>query len=188
MKICCAKWLNVGLLTIVTVAGAAGAGFFAGRLSGHGVNGNNTLPLHSIDATGSATGEEFSMATGPISEDAEGVFVLDHATGLLQCNVLYPRTGQFGAAFHTNIKESLPGGGKNSKYLMVTGAAKFSGGSNRSAGNCAVYVLDQSSGAYACYGVPFNSSMVNARAPQIGMLLPLAVGQARQAPDRDALR
>lgn len=186
MKICCAKSLKVGFLTVLTVAGAAGAGFFAGRIGVDEAAGNG--PLLSIDASGSAIGEEFSMATGPVSDDAEGVFVLDHATGLLQCNVLYPRTGQFGAAFHTNVKESLPGGGKNSKYLMVTGAVKSSGGSNRSGGNCAVYVLDQSSGAYACYGVPFNSSMVNARAPQIGMLLPLAVGQARQAPDRDALR
>ncbi|WP_164103999.1 hypothetical protein [Candidatus Laterigemmans baculatus] len=186
MKICCAKSLHVGFLTVLTVAGAAGAGFWAGRLGDRATA--ESAPLLSIDATGSAIGEEFSLATGPVSDDAEGVFVLDHATGLLQCNVLYPRTSQFGAAFQVNVKESLPGGGKNSKYLMVTGAARFGASSNRGGGNCVVYVLDQSSGAYACYGVPFNPSAVNSRTPQMGMLVPLAVGQARQALDRDALR
>lgn len=183
MKICCVNLSTFGLLALAAVA-ATGIGFAAGQWYSSGTD----LPALSIDATGSAIGEEFSMATGPVSDDAEGVFVLDHATGLLQCNVLYPRTGQFGAAFQANVKEALAGGGKNTKYLMVTGGAQFPGGSNRAAANCVVYVLDQSNGAYACYGIPFNPSMVNARAPQMGMLRPLAVGQARQALDRDALR
>lgn len=183
MKICCVNPSTLGLLALAAV-GAAAVGFAAGHWSSRDLDRG----VLSIDATASAIGEEFSMATGPVSEDAEGVFVLDHATGLLQCNVLYPRTNQFGAAFQTNVKEALAGGGKNAKYLMVTGGAQFSGGSNRAAANCVVYVLDQSSGAYACYGIPFNPSMVNARAPQIGMLRPLAIGQARQALDREALR
>ena len=180
MNSCCVHARTVGLLALAAV-GAVAVGMAAGRWSaaGAGAVADAPLPVLSIDATGSATGDEFSMATGPVSDEAEGVFVLDHATGLLQCNVLYPRTGQFGATFQANVKETLPAGGKNSKYLMVTGGAQFASGSNRAAANCVVYVLDQTSGAYACSGIPFNTSMVNSRAPQMGMLRPLAVGQAR---------
>ena len=186
MKTCCVKssWLSV--LVGFAVVGATATGFVAGRIvpDSGGPDAAN-LPVFTIDATASAIGDEFSMATGPVSPEAEGIFVLDHASGLLQCNVLYPRTGQFGAAFQTNVKEALAGaGGKNSKYLMVTGAAQFQRGN----GNCAVYVLDQSSGAYACFGIPFNEAAVNARAPQMGVMPVLAVGQARVALDRDALR
>lgn len=191
MKTCCVKsgWLSV--LVGFAVVGAAATGFVAGRVvpNSSGLTsvstGSVSPPVFTIDATASAIGDEFSMATGPVSPEAEGIFVLDHASGLLQCNVLYPRTGQFGAAFQTNVKEALAGaGGKNAKYLMVTGAAQFQRGS----GNCAVYVLDQSSGAYACFGIPFNEAAVNARAPQMGVMPVLAVGQARVALDRDALR
>jgi hypothetical protein len=191
MKTCCVKSSWLSLLVGFAVVGAATTGFVVGRYSPNsaslgsaGLDAEN-LPLFKIDATASAIGDEFSMATGPVSPEAEGIFVLDHASGLLQCNVLYPRTGQFGAAFQTNVKEALAGaGGKNAKYLMVTGAAQFQRGS----GNCAVYVLDQSSGAYACFGIPFNEAAVNARAPQMGIMPVLAVGQARVALDRDALR
>jgi hypothetical protein len=167
-----------------TIGCAALIGFFAGRM----VTGTPMVMPIGIDATASAVGDEFSMATGPVSQDAEGIFVLDHASGLLQCNVLYPRTGQFGAAFQANVKDALPGGGKNSKYLMVTGAAQFPGNASRGAANCVLYVLDQSSGGYVCYGIPFNESAVNARTPQMGAMIMLAVGQARVALDRDALR
>ena len=108
---------------------------------------------------------------------------------LLQCNVLYPRAGQFGAAFQCNVKEALGGGGKNGEYLMVVGAANFPGSSSRGgSANCVVYVLDQSNGAYACYGIPFNKSLTNTAAPQMGAMIPLSRGQARVALDRDALR
>lgn len=177
MKSCCVPARTVSLLALAAI-GAVSVGLAAGRWSASAATGA-PHPVLTIDATGSAIGDEFSMATGPVSDEAEGVFVLDHATGLLQCSVLYPRTGQFGANFQANVKEALPAGGKNSKYLMVTGGAQFSSGSNRAAANCVVYVLDQTSGAYACYGIPFNTSMVNSRAPQMGMLRPLAVGQAR---------
>lgn len=184
MNTCCVRPWTLGIVAFSAVTGAALAGFGVGYVARP--TAPNT-PLM-IDASASAIGEDFSMATGQVSQEAEGVFVLDHTTGLLQCNVLYPRSGQFGASFQANVKEALPGGGKNSKFLMVTGTAQFPGGANRSAGNCVVYVLDTSTGGYVCYGIPFNESAVNSRAPQMGVMLPLATGMARQALDRDALR
>ncbi len=41
--------------------------------------------------------EKFSIATGPVADDSEGFFMLDHNSGLLQCQVIYPRLGQVGA-------------------------------------------------------------------------------------------
>ena len=184
MKTCCVKPSALALLISGSFLAVALLGFVAGQFW----NGGNGLPLMSIDATASAIGEDFSMATGQVSQDAEGVFVLDHNSGLLQCNVLYPRTGQFGAAFVANVKDALGGGGKNSKYLMVTGAAQFGGSASRGAANCVVYVLDQSSGAYVCFGIPFSESLVNGRTPQMGPMSMIAVGQAKVALDRDAMR
>lgn len=184
MNVCCVRPLTLSLLAGCAICSVAALGFGLGRLS------HRTAPLviPQIDATASATSDEFSLATGLVSSEAEGVFVLDHSTGLLQCNVLYPRSGQFGAAFQANVKEALGGGGKNTKYLMVTGTASFPGNSSRGgAANCVVYVLDTTTGTYACYGIPFNESMVN-RAPQMGAMLLMATGMARQALDRDALR
>jgi hypothetical protein len=179
MKPCASALLITG-----SFLGVALSGFVAGQFW----NGTNGMPAISIDATASAIGEDFSMATGQVSADAEGVFVLDHNSGLLQCNVLYPRTGQFGAAFVANVKDALGGGGKNSKYLMVTGAAQFGGNASRGAANCVVYVLDQSSGAYACLGIPFSESLVNGRTPQMGPMTIISIGQAKVALDRDAMR
>lgn len=184
MKTCCVKPTALTIVLVLSVIGAASSGFLIGRFS---QKTTNPFPL-TIDATASAIGDEFSMATGQVSQDAEGVFVLDHASGLVQCNVLYPRTGQFGAAFQANVKDALGGGGKNSKFLMVTGSAQFPGGASRGSANCVLYVLDQSTGGYACFGIPFNESAVNARTPQMGIMVLLAVGQARVALDRDALR
>lgn len=123
MKTCCVKPSTLALLICGSSLGIALLGFVAGQ----SWNQTSSLPVLSIDATATATGEDFSMATGQVSQDAEGIFVLDHNSGLLQCNVLYPRTGQFGAAFVANVKDALGVGGKNSKYLMVTGAAQFGG-------------------------------------------------------------
>lgn len=182
--------MKLGWGTVV-VAGLAGA-FLAGRMSGSGSPLSapiaTSAAIGKIDASATAVGENFSLATGLVSDEAEGVFVLDHASGLLQCSVLYPRAGQFGATFQCNVKESLGGAGKNAKYLMVTGTAQFPGGSNRPNANCVVYVLDQSTGAYVCYGIPFTKALVNQASPQAGVMLPLAVGKAGQGVDRDAVR
>lgn len=178
----------MGSLFASVVAVAACAAFFGGRWSQSPTTADNAFPMLPIDAS-ATSGEEFSMATGPVGTDADGIFVLDHGSGLLQCNVIYPRFRQFGGAFSCNVKEALGGGGKNSKYLMVVGAANFPGASNVGGlGNCIVYVLDQSTGAYAGFAVPFNRSMVNNGASQMGALIPIARGQARVALDRDALR
>lgn len=51
-----------------------------------------------------------------------------------------------------------------------------------------VYVLDTSTGGYACYGVPYNRVAETSGQPQQNNLVLIGAGQARQSIDRDSLR
>lgn len=146
-------------------------------------------PPHGLNAVASATSESFSIATGNVGRFAEGFFMLDHDTGLLQCHVLYPRAGRFGAVFFANVKEVLQGG-RDSGYIMVTGDADFPGGANQPGGGpgSVVYVMDTSTGAFVCYAVPFDRSAEAAQRPQSSALVIVGRGDARQVLERDSLR
>lgn len=127
---------------------------------------NETL-LH---ASAAANGEKFSMATGAIDQDAEGIFVLDHVTGILKCAVLNRRTGKFAALFTTNVTKDL-GAAKNPQYQMVTGLVNFNRGiSPVRPGLSVVYVLDTNSGGMVAYGIPWQREAAATGRPQLGML------------------
>lgn len=174
-----------GALLSVVVAAAA---FVGARMATP--EAERGLPPLLLDAASSSTSENFSVATGMLAEETEAYFVLDHATGLLQCYTLYPRNGTFGAVFSANVRERLSGGagGKGTRFLMVTGEARFPQSSSQPFGNSAVYVLDANTGEFVVFAVPFNRTMVSANRPQQGVLVPIQQGQARQMLDRDALR
>ncbi|TWU38945.1 hypothetical protein Q31b_40230 [Novipirellula aureliae] len=141
-----------------------------------------------IEATAAETSERFSMATGPVSDDAEGLFLLDHNSGLLQCNVIYPRAGRFMASFSAQVGEALGAGGKGGQYLMMTGLAEFRQSSATPAAPSVVYVLDTATGNYACYGIPFNRVLVNSNRPQQGVMQLIATGTANPVITRDPSR
>ncbi|QDS91931.1 hypothetical protein FF011L_06670 [Roseimaritima multifibrata] len=185
---CCRplKRAIVGGLGLVLAGVIFVGGLWMGRQQS--APGFNPAPLM-LDATASDTNGSFTIATGAVGKSAEGLFMLDHESGLLQCHVIYPRIGRMGASFATNVKDVLPGGGKGGGYIMVTGLAEFPGGSNQPLGaGAVVYVMDTSSGAYACYGVPFDRVAENAGRPQQNALVVLATGEARQVVERDNLR
>ncbi|TWT82398.1 hypothetical protein CA13_38610 [Planctomycetes bacterium CA13] len=185
----CCRWSRSSgivlstVLAIIAVASIATAAYFAGRSA---TPSNAYFPT--IDATTAVFSEKFSMATGPVSDDAEGLFVLDHNSGLLQCTVIYPRVGRFMASFTAQVGEALQGGGKGGSYMMVTGLADFPRSSNTPAAPSVVYVLDTSTGNYACYGIPFNKVFVSSNRAQQGGLVLLATGSANPLIDRDSIR
>ena len=144
------------------------------------------LPL--IQATSAVTSEKFSIATGAVSENADGLFLLDHNSGLLQCSVIYPRLGKFMGQFTVNVADALGIGRKGSGYIMVTGRADFPRSSNNPAASSVVYVLDTATGNYACYGIPFNRVAMNANRSQQGVMVLLSTGTANPVIDRDSLR
>lgn len=141
-----------------------------------------------VDATAAVVSEKYSLATGPVSDDSEGLFMLDHNSGLLQCQVIYPRAGRVMAQYVVNVNQVLGGGGKGGEYLMLTGRVNFQTSSNRPAASVVVYVMDTSTGNFAAYGLPFNNSMVNSNQPQNGALQLVTQGSANPLIDRDSLR
>ena len=191
MAKCCGweKWA-LGVMAIVTLCSISTAAYFAGRSTRMSVFGDKNLQdlFPTIDAAAAMTSEKFSMATGPLSGDAEGLFMLDHNSGLLQCSVIYPRLGRFLGNFSINVTEALPSGGKGGQYMIATGLANFPSSSSRPAAQSVVYVLEVSSGDYACYGIPFNRAAMNAGKPQQMPMVLISKGSANPLIDRDSLR
>lgn len=125
-----------------------------------------SLPIP-LAAAASDSSDTCAIATGPISDDAEGVFFIDFKTGDLQCLVYYPRSGRFGARYYTNVRAQLGNAGKNSKYVMVTGAIAnraTSGGARP--GHSLVYVTDVTTGLFAAYAVPWDRNAEAVGRPQ----------------------
>lgn len=185
---CCGgmKWF-LGIVLAAVAVCLLVATFFLGRVSGSSrdVPSSDPFSLGTIDATAAVSSDQFSMATGLVTGEAEGLFVLDHNSGLLQCSVIYPRIGQFAANFTANVADALATRGKVGKYMMVTGIADFRQASNNPIGSSVVYVLDSTTGNYACYAIPFNRAVMNANQPQSGALRLIAVGSASPIIDRD---
>jgi hypothetical protein len=173
----------LGFLVVATVVATATAGYFAGQHKQTAAGPTVNFPP--IDATAAVSSEKFSMATGLISDRAEGLFVLDHNSGLLQCSVIYPRLGKFLGLFTANVGEALASGGKGGRYMMVTGLADFLSSNNRPAAMSCIYVLDTATGNYACYGIPFNKVAMNSGQQQQGFLVLISTGTANPVVDRD---
>lgn len=189
-RCCSLPRLVTPTLVLVSVVSICAAAYFAGR-SSVTINTNQLggqLPL--VNATAALTSEKYSLATGMVSDECEALFVLDHNSGLLQCNAIYPRMGgnQIMASFKSNVADALGTGGKGGSYMMITGHADFRSQSNAPAATTVLYVMDTATGNYACYGVPFDRVAQNARRPQQGAMVLLLTGSANPIVDRDTLR
>lgn len=149
------------------------AGFWLGT-----TRSSNMLPQ--LQAASAASSDSMAVATGPISDDAEGIFFLDFNTGDLQCLVYYPRVGAFGARYFGNVLPQLGASGRNSKYLMVTGQAvtRSSTGGSRPAASL-VYVTDVTNGTFAAYAVPWDRTAESSNRSQTGQLVPVGGGPIR---------
>ncbi|MCG8586991.1 MAG: hypothetical protein MI757_19980 [Pirellulales bacterium] len=110
-------------------------------------------------ASASASGEGFSMATGAVDDDVEGLFILDHLTGDLRGLLLNVRTGKFNSFYQYNVVEDLGTAMvKNPKYVLLTGGAAFRdgiGSPRTRLSRSAVYVAELDSGVVAAYAVPW---------------------------------
>ena len=136
------------------------------------------LPLF---ATASDTGETMSLATGPIDDEMEGLFILDFITGDLACAVLNSRTSKLGGVFKTNIIKDLGiEEAKKPAYLMTTGGATFVGRTGPSQpARCVVYVCDQNTGNFGAYSLAWNRTAAQAARMQAGALILLHKDNAR---------
>jgi hypothetical protein len=141
-----------------------------------------------VDATAAVSSEKYSMATGPVGDESEGLFVLDHNSGLLQCSIIYPRMARFLGLFTVNVGDALGTGGKGGSYIMVTGQADFPRTNANPVATTVAYVLNTATGKFAAYAIPFDRTMVNAGRPQQGTMILLNSGDANPVIDRDAIR
>lgn len=175
------KWLGVAL-----VAAVVGYGLGMTQRATPGADASSPPPFPGIlDASAAVSSDRFSVATGLVSDEAEGFFVLDHSTGILQCRVFSPRSETFAAAFTANIGEALGAGGKGGSFLMVTGTADMTRGRRGTQlAPTLVYVLNTATGNYAAYAVPFDRQAVATGRPQGGVLLPMGIGTAAVIPQR----
>lgn len=186
---------SVSIMAALTLLSMFTASYFAGqtqalRQSGleraeNPITGGIQMPT--LDATAAVSSEKFSLATGMISDRAEGLFVLDHNSGLLQCSVMYPRVGQFLGLFVVNVHDAL-GSGKGAEYMMVTGMVDIPQNNANPFASSVVYVLNTTTGAFACYSIPFNRTMMNSNKPQQGQMSLVGLGNADPVVDRDAVR
>ena len=130
------------------------------------------------------------MATGLIDGNVEGLFVLDHVSGNLQCWLLSPKTGAVGGIYIANVGADLAGAGKagEADYVMTTGNFFFSGASTTSAapGQSVCYVADASSGNVVGYGLVYNKQGMKRGILQKGALKIVCKGTVRsEAATRD---
>lgn len=182
--------IAVPAMLTVTLLALGLAGYFASVAAGLKDAAASAAPPAiafpaTIDATASATSEKYSIATGVISEEAEGFFVLDHNSGLLQCSVFYPRVGKFLGTFTGSVGELIGGGVKGGGYIMVTGQADMTrGGRGASLAPSLVYVLNTGSGNFAAFAVPFDRQAANTGRPQVAALIPMGTGTASVLPTR----
>lgn len=139
-----------------------------------------------LQADAATRGKGMSLATGQISQDVEGLFVLDHLTGNLSCIVLNPRNGTVGGSlFFTNVNQDLGSekSGQND-YVLITGYinANLGGRAGRTRNaNCVVYVADGSTGQVAGYTLRYNQNMINSGQGQAGALELVWAGASREA-------
>jgi len=143
------------------------------------------IPIHAV---ASSSDDGFAVATGPLDDEIEGLFMLDTLTGELSCRVMNQRAYKFGVLFTANAAVDMNlEQGKRPKYLLVTGRANFrgAGGGGVRPARSVAYVVETNTGYYAAYGVPWRKTMANEPQLQPGRLALLDIGQSRTAAIRD---
>jgi hypothetical protein len=136
------------------------------------------IPPIPLKADTASKGKTMSMATGLISPEVEGLYVLDHASGLLQCWLLNPRTGAVGGIYQANVLADL-----GIDNVMVTGGFAFTGGvmGNVIPSGSIVYVADEATGKVVGYSFSFNRTELNRGVMQRGILRAVCTGPTRGA-------
>lgn len=170
----------IGLVGLVGLS--AGTGVYLVNHFSQNRDLENYLPIE-LNAGTSARTESMSMATGLVDGNVEGLFVLDHASGNLQCWVLNPRTGQVGGIYRANVTADLMNVGKTEQpdYIMTTGNFFFSGNNtgSTSPGQSICYIADGKTGNVVGYGLVYNKQAIKRGIVQNGLLKIVCKGSGR---------
>ena len=126
--------------------------------------------------------DSLSMATGSITAEVEGLWLLDHETGQLQCWLLSPRTGAVAAVFTTNVANDLETSKGKPEYVMTTGNFFFTGGrvGGLTPALTICYIANTTSGVVAGYSVNVNRTQIQRGLKQGGELRKVCTGKIRE--------
>lgn len=178
------NWLAWGL------AGALGLMLLGGGLTVTGVLiGMNwsrpvSLPM-ALHADTASRAEDVSFATGLVANETEGLFILDHQTGLLQCWVVNRQTGQVGALYLADPAADMElEKASDGDYVMTTGLINFIGNfqvGNERPASCICYVGDGNSGKVLGYSFRLNQQGINQGVVQQGEMVVVCRGLIRES-------
>ena len=137
-----------------------------------------------LNADSAARGKQLSMATGFIDRDrgVEGLFVLDHLSGNLQCWLINPRDASISGVYFANVNKDLElGKAGDADFVMTTGAIRAEGRrGNEIPASCVCYVGDGNSGRVVGYSMLYDKQLVLNNGTQQGELQVIARGFARE--------
>lgn len=180
------RQISISTKSMVIMGATVFAASFCGFLFSNFVFNSSTQLTESqtpfvLKADSAARGKQMSMATGVIDEGVEGVFVLDHLSGRLQCWVMNRRTGAIGGVYEGSAAAALGGEkGGSMDYVMTTGQINFQGarGNNRPA-SCICYVGDGNSGKVVGFSFRFNGQALAKGNTDSGKLTVICKGVIR---------
>ncbi len=176
-------WLTIASLIFVGLV--SGVGAYVGTQFSTTKGGLSAIELHAATAS---SNDSLSMATGLITQEVEGLWLLDHKSGQLQCWVMSPKTGNVAGIFSSNIANDLDGSKGTPELVMTTGTFFFTGGTarNQQPANSICYVANTTSGVVAGYSVSVNRALMNRGQTQGGTLTRVCTGKLNgPAPERD---
>lgn len=188
--------ISVTLLAvgIVGAIAAMGFGFYLGQSSSSDVGVasaeqvslqaqfeemQKTIPLR-LAADSASGGKSISMATGSITSELDGLFILDHLTGGLQCWILNSEGG-VGGIYVADVGLVLGLDKGDPDFVMTTGDFFVRSGGNRKIANTICYVGEGKSGKVAGFGLTYDKAGVQRGAVQQGELNVVCSGPIRQA-------
>lgn len=172
MSACCPKFINFMLaMALGAVIFAAGEWLSPYHFPAES-RPTGTFPVaFNPDAT--SMGKSVSIATGWIDDAVEGVFILDHLTGNLQCWIMNSRSGEIGGIFRTNVLEPLGIEGRTDlDYVIATGRFDFSNfrKGNLKYADCICYVGESTAGKIVGFSFTFDPTLGARGTPQTGDL------------------
>lgn len=103
--------------------------------------------------------KSIGLATVPVivTEDREGIAVINYRTGRLVGAVLNNQTGIFNAGFYRNLENDFQAG-RNAEYNMVGGKCLLPNQGRMMMASGVIYVAELRSGKVAAYGLPYDVS------------------------------
>lgn len=179
-------WLVV---TILGVIAATSTGFYLGQsssaisqqraqVSEEFRSIQQQIPLR-LQADSASGGKTISMATGPITNEVEGLFILDHLTGVLQCWLLNPRTGAVGGIYAADVNTVLGLDKGDPDFVMTTGKFYIKSQGNLKMADSIVYVGEGSTGKVAGFSLAYDKGGIQRGIVQKGELTVVCAGPIR---------